>query len=115
MTLWSLVLITSFGPWALPQMVQKFYSIRSKADVHRAMLIATVFALFAAESEARFCSTVAATVAATVVATLTAVKIIGIAGMLLPVSPDPSSVDFEAALRRVGGRSLGTSHTPAST
>ncbi len=45
-TLWSLVLITSFGPWALPQMVQKFYSIRSKADVNRAMIIATVFALF---------------------------------------------------------------------
>lgn len=45
-TLVSLVLITSFGPWALPQMVQKFYSIRSKADVNRAMIIATVFALF---------------------------------------------------------------------
>jgi len=45
-TLASLVLITSFGPWALPQMVQKFYSIRSKADVNRAMTIATVFALF---------------------------------------------------------------------
>jgi len=45
-TLVSLVLITSFGPWALPQMVQKFYSIRSKADVKRAMIIATVFALF---------------------------------------------------------------------
>ncbi len=45
-TLWSLVLITSFGPWALPQMVQKFYSIRSTADVKRAMVIATVFAFF---------------------------------------------------------------------
>ncbi|MFO1477963.1 MAG: sodium/solute symporter [Verrucomicrobiota bacterium] len=45
-TLFSLVLITSFGPWALPQMVQKFYSIRSRADVRRAMVIATVFALF---------------------------------------------------------------------
>jgi Na+/proline symporter len=45
-TLLSLVLITSFGPWALPQMVQKFYSIRSRADVKRAMTIATVFALF---------------------------------------------------------------------
>jgi len=45
-TLWSLVLITSFGPWALPQMVQKFYSIRSTADVKRAMIIATVFAFF---------------------------------------------------------------------
>ncbi len=42
----SLVLITSFGPMALPQMVQKFYSIRSKADVQRAMLVAGVFALF---------------------------------------------------------------------
>ena len=48
LTLLSLVLITSFGPWALPQMVQKFYSIRSKADVNRAMTIATVFALFMA-------------------------------------------------------------------
>ena len=45
-TLVSLVLITSFGPWALPQMVQKFYSIRSQTDVKRAMTIATVFALF---------------------------------------------------------------------
>ncbi len=42
----SLILITSFGPMALPQMVQKFYSIRSKADVVRAMTIAGVFAFF---------------------------------------------------------------------
>lgn len=42
----SLILITSFGPMALPQMVQKFYSIRSTADVKRAMTVATVFALF---------------------------------------------------------------------
>lgn len=48
LTLMSLVLITSFGPWALPQMVQKFYSIRSKADVTRALTIAGVFALFMA-------------------------------------------------------------------
>ena len=46
LTLVSLVLITSFGPWALPQMVQKFYSIRSRADVKRATVIATIFALF---------------------------------------------------------------------
>lgn len=45
-TLISLVLITSFGPWSLPQMVQKFYSIRKKADVRRAMIIAGVFSLF---------------------------------------------------------------------
>ncbi|HET6411086.1 MAG TPA: sodium:solute symporter family protein [Anaeromyxobacter sp.] len=48
MTLLALVLITSFGPWALPQMVQKFYSIRSPKDVTRAMVIAGVFALFMA-------------------------------------------------------------------
>ena len=48
LTLLCLVLITSFGPWALPQMVQKFYSIRSRADVTRAMGIAGVFALFMA-------------------------------------------------------------------
>lgn len=47
-TLIALVLITSFGPWALPQMVQKFYSIRSKADVTRAMVIAGIFSLFMA-------------------------------------------------------------------
>jgi solute:Na+ symporter, SSS family len=46
LTLAALVLITSLGPWALPQMVQKFYSIRSRADVNRALLIAGVFALF---------------------------------------------------------------------
>lgn len=47
-TLAALVLITSFGPWALPQMVQKYYSIRSKADITRAMVIAGVFSLFMA-------------------------------------------------------------------
>ena len=47
-TLVSLVLITSFGPWALPQMVQKFYSIRSTFDIKRAMTISSIFALFIA-------------------------------------------------------------------
>ncbi len=46
LTLTALVLITSFGTWALPQMVQKFYSIRSKANVTRAMIIAGIFSLF---------------------------------------------------------------------
>jgi Na+/proline symporter len=46
LTLLSLVLITSFGPWSLPQMVQKFYSIRSKMDIKRAMIIASIFAVF---------------------------------------------------------------------
>jgi SSS family transporter len=42
----ALVLITSFGPMALPQMVQKFYSIRSKSDITKAMVIAGTFAFF---------------------------------------------------------------------
>ncbi len=46
LTLLSLVLITSFGPWALPQMVQKFYSIRSQKDITRALTIAGIFSLF---------------------------------------------------------------------
>ncbi len=48
LTLAALVLITSLGPWALPQMVQKFYSIRSRADVTRALVIAGVFSVFMA-------------------------------------------------------------------
>lgn len=48
LTLAALVLITSLGPWALPQMVQKFYSIRSRADVSRALVIAGVFSVFMA-------------------------------------------------------------------
>ena len=45
LTLLSLVIITSFGPWGLPQMVQKFYSIKSGDQVRRAMIVATLFAL----------------------------------------------------------------------
>jgi solute:Na+ symporter, SSS family len=41
----SLVLITSIGPWGMPQMVQKFYSLKSEKDVTRAMIVATAFAL----------------------------------------------------------------------
>jgi len=48
LTLFALVLVTSFGPWALPQMVQKFYAIRSRADVTRALTIAGIFSLFMA-------------------------------------------------------------------
>ncbi len=46
LTLASLVVLTSFGPWGLPQMVQKFYSIKSEADIKRAMVVASVFAVF---------------------------------------------------------------------
>ncbi|HPA47180.1 MAG TPA: sodium/solute symporter [bacterium] len=47
-TLWSLVIITSFGPWGLPQMVQKFYSIKSESIIPRVMLVCTVVAFIMA-------------------------------------------------------------------
>jgi solute:Na+ symporter, SSS family len=45
LTLLSLVMITSFGPWALPQMVQKFYSIKSQRDIRATMIVAAIFAI----------------------------------------------------------------------
>lgn len=45
LTFASLVLITSFGPWGLPQMVQKFYSIKSELEIRSATIICTIFAL----------------------------------------------------------------------
>lgn len=41
----SLVLMTSFGVWGLPQMVQKFYSIKDSRQIGRAAVVTTVFAL----------------------------------------------------------------------
>lgn len=48
LTLASLVVVTSIGPWGLPQMVQKFYSIKSEADIKRAMVVASLFSLLIA-------------------------------------------------------------------
>lgn len=48
LTFASLVFLTSFGPWGLPQMVQKFYSIKSKSDIRRAMVVCTIFSLLIA-------------------------------------------------------------------
>lgn len=44
-TIVSLVFMTSFGTWGLPQMVQKFYSIKNEKVIPRATFITTVFAL----------------------------------------------------------------------
>jgi SSS family transporter len=44
-TLACLVFITSFGPWGLPQMVQKFYSIKSELDIKAAMIVCTLFSV----------------------------------------------------------------------
>jgi SSS family solute:Na+ symporter len=43
-TILSLVFMTSFGPWGLPQMVQKFYAIKDEKVIPKAALVTTVFA-----------------------------------------------------------------------
>ncbi len=41
----SLVFMTSFGPWGLPQMVQKFYAIRDERVIRTATWVTTIFAV----------------------------------------------------------------------
>jgi SSS family solute:Na+ symporter len=45
LTVVSLVFMTSFGTWGLPQMTQKFYAIKSEAVISKAAIVTTVFAL----------------------------------------------------------------------
>ena len=44
----GVVLLTSLGTWGLPQMVQKFYAIRSEKAVETGTIISTVFAFLVA-------------------------------------------------------------------
>ena len=44
----GVVLLTSLGTWGLPQMVQKFYAIKSVQAINKGMIISTVFALIVA-------------------------------------------------------------------
>lgn len=46
--LFSVVILTSLGTWGLPQMVQKFYAIKSEKDVRIGTIVSTVFALIVA-------------------------------------------------------------------
>lgn len=39
------VILTSLGTWGLPQMVQKFYAIKSESDIKKGMIISTFFAI----------------------------------------------------------------------
>ncbi len=41
----SLILLTSFGVWALPQTVHKYYAIRDKKAITQGVVVSTVFAL----------------------------------------------------------------------
>ncbi len=40
-----LILLTSFGIWGLPQSVHKFYAVRDKKAINKAMVVSTVFSL----------------------------------------------------------------------
>lgn len=44
----GVVLLTSLGTWGLPQMVQKFYAIKSEKAINKGMIISTIFALVVA-------------------------------------------------------------------
>ena len=42
------VILTSLGTWGLPQMVQKFYAIKSEKDITKGTIISTAFAVIVA-------------------------------------------------------------------
>ncbi len=42
------VILTSLGTWGLPQMVQKFYAIKSEKSINKGMIISTIFAIIVA-------------------------------------------------------------------
>lgn len=46
--LMGVVLLTSLGTWGLPQMVQKFYAIKSEQAINKGLVISTVFAAIVA-------------------------------------------------------------------
>ncbi|MBQ1456706.1 MAG: sodium/solute symporter [Thermoguttaceae bacterium] len=43
--LWSVVFMTSFATWGLPQMVHKYYAIKDESQIVRGAVITTIFAL----------------------------------------------------------------------
>ena len=45
MTLMSLIFLTSFGVWALPQTIHKYYAIRDKKAITQGTIVSTAFAL----------------------------------------------------------------------
>ncbi len=48
LALFGVVLLTSLGTWGLPQMVGKFYAIKSESDISKGTLISTIFAVIVA-------------------------------------------------------------------
>lgn len=48
LSLLGVVILTSLGTWGLPQMIGKFYAIKSEADIGKGTLISTLFAILVA-------------------------------------------------------------------
>lgn len=48
LNLMFVVILTSLGTWGLPQMVQKFYAIKSENDISKGTVISTLFAVVVA-------------------------------------------------------------------
>ena len=48
LSLMFVVILTSLGTWGLPQMVQKFYAIKSENDIKKGTIISTFFAIVVA-------------------------------------------------------------------
>ena len=48
LSLLFVVILTSLGTWGLPQMVQKFYAIKSEKDITKGTIISTIFAIVVA-------------------------------------------------------------------
>lgn len=48
LSLMFVVILTSLGTWGLPQMVQKFYAIKSESDIKKGTIISTFFAIVVA-------------------------------------------------------------------
>ena len=48
LSLLGVVILTSLGTWGLPQMVGKFYAIKSEGDIHKGTIISTAFAVIVA-------------------------------------------------------------------
>ncbi len=48
LNLLGVVILTSLGTWGLPQMVQKFYAIKSESAINKGMIISTIFAFIVA-------------------------------------------------------------------
>ena len=48
LNLFGVVVLTSLGTWGLPQMVQKFYAIKSEESIKKGTIISTLFAVIVA-------------------------------------------------------------------